>query len=469
MPHRNPRPVIQLLGNLAKIALPLLLITAVSWWVLNLDTKPVGQVHVTSSIKGADVYVDGVQSGAVTDTVLDGIEVGRRLITVRAPGLISDPEVAIVEIQAGRIGVAAFSMVDSVTASKGPEIVPLRDGVRQDIFALDEAMIRSIPAAPKRRSMLLYGDLDSDRNPEAGEKLVGQAILPLTHKDTVNALQGTANKAALERTTLTGTSISVSSEPAGGAILVNGARTPNKTPYTYRGLDRGYYVFSIELDGYIPSPDSIEIVLTENDQSELAAFSLQPVNKLPTPQLTITTVPLAAGIRVDGVAVGVGSAVVSSSYGTRVVEFAGVPGFKSPDPIRINVTADNPNHELVGTYERLSGTAMIAIVPNENFTKFDGKKLRVYVDDELILDSPEKSFDATLISRLYPGERAIKIQYGDLVAEDIVKLTSDQVAELTIRVDAMFGKSKLKFKTRTEMPLDKWQSKFKKLNVLTQS
>ncbi len=157
----------------------------------------------------------------------------------------------------------------------------------------------------------------------------------------------------------------------------------------------------------------------------------------------------------NGAAVGIGSASVSADYGARVIEFANVPGYKTPDPVRVRRNRrSSPDHEIIGTYERLSGSAMVAVVPNEEFLKFDGKKLRVYIDNELILDGPKDTFDATLLGSLYPGERAINVVYEDLVAEDIVQLIDGQVAEPTIRVDAMFGKRKLKFKVHTDIPLE---------------
>ncbi len=463
MPRRSSRPIVQLVGNLAKIAIPLVLIAAAAWWFLNRDVTPSGQLRVTSTIKGADIYIDGVQTGALTDSILLNVEIGRRLITVRGPGFVSDPEVAIVEVQQNRMSIATFVISDSAHLAT-PDIVPVRDGVRQEIFSTDEEMIRSIPAAPKRKSMLDFSDFSDDEltNTNRNNTAYNKPTNP-------SPRQAQAEIAEAVRTSLTGTQITVASEPTGALIIVNGARTTNRTPYTFRGLDRGYYVFSLELAEHLATPDSIEIALSESGQSELASFSLQPVNKLPVPQLSVQTKPLAASIRIDGTAVGVGSAKVSSNYGARIVEFANVPGYKTPDPVRVNVTAESPDHEIIGTYERLSGSALVAVVPNENFLKFDGKKLRVYIDNELILDGPKDSFDATLLGSLYPGERAIKVQYEDLVTEEIVQLTDGFVAELTIRVDAMFGKRKLKFKAKTDIPLDKWQARYKKSNVLTQS
>ncbi|MCB1059571.1 MAG: PEGA domain-containing protein [Calditrichaeota bacterium] len=462
MPRRNKHPLVQLLGSLAKIGIPLIIIAVAAWWVLNRDATPVGQVRITSTIKGAEIYIDGAQAGAQTDTVLLDIPVGRRLITLRAPGLISDPEVAIVEVQKDRASVATFVLTDSNQAAQ-PDVIPVRDGVRQDVFATDEAMIRSIPAAPPRKSLLDFSE--DDYSSDYGSPSQSS---PGTYTPKPQSSGKPEVMTEEQRKSLVGTQISVTSEPPGAAIIVNGARTPSVTPHTFRGLDRGYYVFSLELTGYVATPDSIEVALREDNENELAAFSLQPKERLPVPQLTIQTKPLAAGIKVDGTSVGVGSAKVSADYGARVIEFADVPGYKTPDPVRLSITTENSDHTVVGTYERLSGSALVAVVPNENFPRFDAAKLRVFVDNELILDGPKGTYDATLLGSLYPGDRAIKIQYDDLVAEDIIKLNDGQVAEITIRINAFFSKRSLKFKVKTDIPLETWQARFKKSNILTQ-
>jgi len=457
MPRRNSRPIVQLLGNLLRIVLPLLVITVVAWWILNRDATPLGDLRVTSSIKGVDIFIDGVQTGATTDTVLTNIPVGRRLVTVRGQGVIADPEVAIVEIQQGRTSVAAFQLNDSSVIVKSDNIAA-RDRVRQDAFSRDEQIVRSIPPAPARRLMMDFDDATEYREP-----VVQNDDLPVAAKVPSNSYPAIEMPRAL-----TGTQITVSSEPAGAAIVVNGAKTSNVTPHTFRGLDRGIYVITLELNGHLVKPDSIEVFLNTDAQAELAAFSLQPVQQLPVPYLSVQTKPLAAGIRLDGVSVGVGNARVSTAYGPRIIEFADVPGYKTPTPVRVSITAESPDQEVTGVYERLTGSAMVAVVPNENFVRFDVSKLRVFVDGELLLDSPSGKFDATLLGGLYPGDRAIKIQYEDLVSEDIVAIADGFVTELTIRVDAMFGKRKLKFKSKSEIPLDKWQARFKKSNVLTQ-
>ncbi len=468
MSPRSQRPIIQFVGNLAKVAIPLALIAAAAIWVLNRQSTQVGELRVITTVKGAEIHIDGKQTGALTDTVLLDVPVGRRLVTVRATGKVSEPEVAIVEVQKGRPGVASFVMHDSAFVVTR-DTISARRGVRQDIFADAGGAVRSIPAAPGRRSLLDYSERTSS---SLADK---QSSIPVP-RTSGGSSQPEMQDLPFEDTlrdeiprSLSGTQITVTSEPAGASIVVNGARTTSKTPYTFRGLDRGYYVFSVEQLGQISTPDSIEIALSSDGQSELAAFSLQPAGNLPAPQLVLSTKPLAAPIRVNGTSVGVGSARLSAEYGNVLVEFSAVPGYRTPDPVRLSITKDEPNHEVVGTYERLSGTALLAVVPSETFQRFEASKLRVFVDGELILDAPSGDFDATLLGSLHAGERSVKVEYDGLSAEELVKFSDDHVAEATLRINAAFGKRSLKLKMRTNIPIDTWQARHKKSVVLTQS
>lgn len=468
MSPRSKRPIIQFVGNLAKVAIPLALIAAAALWVLNRESTQVGELRVITSFKGAEIHIDGKQTGALSDTVLLNVPIGRRLVTVRATGKVADPEVAIVEVQKGRPAVASFVLHDSAFVVTNDTFSAKR-GVRQEIFADAGGAVRLIPAASGRRSLLDY----SERTARSLADNQSSAPFPRT---TGGHLQKEAQDSTLDGTdraeigrSLSGTQITVTSEPAGAAIIVNGARTTSRTPHTFRGLDHGYYVFSVEQQGQISSPDSIEIALTGDGQSELAAFSLQPAGNLPTPQLVLSTKPLAAPIRVNGTAVGVGSARLSAEYGNVLVEFSPVPGYRTPNPVRISITKDNPNHEVEGVYERLTGTALLAIVPSETFQRFEASKLRIFIDGELILDSPSGDFDATLLGSLYAGERSVKVEYDGLSAEELVKLSDDHVAEATLRINAAFGKRSLKLKVRTNIPIDTWQARHKKSVVLTQS
>jgi hypothetical protein len=455
---------LQLLANLAKIGVPIVVIAMAALWILGRDAKQMGALRVTANLRGADIQIDGVQTGALTDTFLTDVTVGRRFVTLRMPGYVTDPEVAIVEIQSDRTALASFMLKDSTTVVR-KDVVPSPRDVRQTIFDLDERAVRSIPPAPSRSGLIDYAEADIEEYDNSQSKPDRPSIGEMNTQDG-NSDQLDAPSA---RAPLTGTEISVTSSPDGAAIWVNGAVTELKTPYTFHGLDRGLYVFSLEYPNHKSNPDSIQVLLRYSQQHELVSFALEPQIKLPDPQLSVQTKPLAAGIKIDGANVGVGSARVTSSYGTHVVEFAPVPGYSTPAPQQVSLTPDAHERSIEGTYVRLSGNSLLAVVPNDGFIGFDGSLLRIYVDNELILDGPKDRFDATLLGGIAQGERLIRIEYADMTSEEFVQLADNQVAEVTMRVEAFFSKRKLKLKARSDIPLDKWQARYKKSNVLTQS
>ena len=188
------------------------------------------------------------------------------------------------------------------------------------------------------------------------------------------------------------------------------------------------------------------------------------------PLVRLQTEPLAAGIKLDGVPVGLGQVDLELDFGTRTVSFADVAGYETPEPITIEVTPDDIDiPDILGTYTRISGNAFLAVAPSTSINPFDGTILRIYVDNELILDGHEEPYDLTLVGSLLPGKRLIRIEYGELSSDVYVKLSDGDVAEVNFRVETFFSKRKLKLKEKRELPLEKWQSKHRNANILSLS
>ena len=66
MPRGNG-PFFSIFMNLLKIALPLLIIAVAAVWILSHKSGSTGQVRVTTSVPGADIYIAGVQTGYTSD------------------------------------------------------------------------------------------------------------------------------------------------------------------------------------------------------------------------------------------------------------------------------------------------------------------------------------------------------------------------------------------------------------------
>ena len=133
------------------------------------------------------------------------------------------------------------------------------------------------------------------------------------------------------------------------------------------------------------------------------------------------------------------------------------------------LSQDQPAAVVTGEYKRISGGAYVVIRPSEDLAKFDAEKLRIYVDNELLLDGSQQSFDAALLGHLVAGRRLIKVLYGDLTDDIHVNAVDGQVAEITFRIESFFSKRRLRLRDKAMISVEQWQEKSKRLDVLTVS
>jgi hypothetical protein len=182
--------------------------------------------------------------------------------------------------------------------------------------------------------------------------------------------------------------------------------------------------------------------------------------------MTVRTSPLAAGIKINGEHSGVGQMTKELPYGSYTVEFAEAPGFRTPEAMVVDLTKDQPHVELTGEYEKIIGTCYLAILPDEEVEKFDPTQLKVYVDNELVLDGPEGNFNATLVSKVVAGNRLIKLHYGALQSDLHIDMVDGEVSEITFRLESFFSKRKLKLREKPAISLEKWQERTRRLTVL---
>jgi hypothetical protein len=440
--------------------MPLAVIAAAAYVFLIYGHGGSGTLRVTTTIPGADIYLGGVLTGMRTDTTLKAPE-GRAIVTVRKDGYISQPEFVVVEVTKNLTNQVRFILRSRRDIITRDSVTPPQP-VHEDVLTTGES-VRTLPPAVMRTEHKLVDYAEKVAAPtETSEKPEVRKELPLyvaSKEDERNSIIDSP---------LTGTQITVTSAGADGAeIGVNGSATEKKTPYTFRDLDRGTYAVRIHRAGYDAKPESVLVSLVRDYQSELVSFELIVNHALPRPHLTISTAPLAAGILVNGQPVGVGKVSLDKDYGNYRVEFAEVAGYEKPPPVTAALTEARPNADLIGEYKRLMGNAYVALIPSEDIGKFDGSKLRVYVDNELMVDSPKDPFDAALLGKILSGRRLLKVQYGDLTNEIHVDALDGEVSQIVFRVESFFSKRSLKLRATSGDPVSTWQQKNQKLRVLT--
>jgi hypothetical protein len=445
------------LTALLKFLLPLAVIAIGAFLILQYGHSGSGYLRVSSTVPGAEIYIGGIQSGVRTDTTLRAM-LGRAIVTVRKSGYISDPEFIAIEIVRDRVNQARFILRkerDTIVR----DTVPAPRPVASDILSTGQT-IRSVPPTmiPFNRKYVDYSNQD-----RASSNLTSPPVLLPTDRPAVETYRSDTTARSL-----TGTQITVTtSGAAGGEIYINGLPSSKMTPYTFRELDRGTYVLRIQLAGFTCKPDSIVMVLTRDYQSELAAFNVTQNPSLPKPTLTISTIPPAAGIKVDGQQVGIGKISLVRNYGKYKIEFADVPGFTTPSPISGALTEAMAHDSLVGEYRRMSGNAYIALQPAEDLHVLNGQQLRVYVDNELIVDRPDQSLDAVLIGKILSGRRLLRVQYGDLTNDVHVNALDGEVILISMRIESFFSKRSLRLRDKNVGSQEEWLKRNLKLRVLT--
>ena len=452
--RRGRASAIGILLGLLRVLGPLFVIALVAYWFLNYTGRSAGLVRVTSSVSGAEILVGGIQTGFVTDTTVE-VPLGRRIITVRKSSFVSDPEFAVVEVRRDRSTEVRFILKDARKVVTVDTIPPLNP--RQALLSTGEPLRPVSAAEPRRgRSLVDFADVQ-DLAPDMSD------FIPRASVST------TPDVGVPVATALQATQVTVSSDPEGAEIWVNGAPTTRVTPYTFHGLDRGMYVFRVSREGFAANPESTSISLVRDAQSELVAFELLSAAALPKPTLTVATAPLAAGIRVNGSSAGVGKTVLELEYGRYRIDFADVPGYKTPDATVVMLTADKPTADVRGEYLRLVGNAFLVVAPGDGAAAFDARALRVYVDGELILDGPQQKFDAALLGKVLAGKRLVRMEYGDLADDVHVNFLDGQASEVTFRVESFFSKRSLRLRPRSPVSVEEWRERSKKLNVLVVS
>lgn len=441
--NKGPASAIAIMMGLLRVGLPLLVIAGAAFYFINFRASNRGLLRVTASQPNADILIGGVQTGLSTDTTLQ-LGTGRKIITVRKPQFVSYPEFAVVEVADGELCRAHFEMTPIAAAAESADSVAPLHPARADRFSTGELVQVVPPAGPRRHKRLV----------------------DYRTKGTVS--QDISDGSAVARgERANGAQVAVESQPPGARIRINGNLSDRTTPATYRGLARGSYVFRVEMDGYLSVPDSSLVVIREDLQRDLIVFVLRENTSLPKPTISVETTPLAAGIRIDGVQAGIGSVRRESGYGVHRIDFADVAGFVTPAPVTVQLSEGEPDAQVTGAYERILGKAYVAVIPDESIAAFQSSQLRVYVDNELLIDNPNSRFDVALLGRIVSGKRLVRVQYGDLQNETYVSLLDGEVAEVEFRIETFFSKRSLKLKVRSPLPRDNWDKKVAGLTVFS--
>ena len=417
-------------GIWLRFLVPVLIVGGVFYYFVVARTNLTGSVFVSCNIPGAEVLVDGSPMGCITDTIVSNIPVGKVTISVRKDGYRADPPFEMVNIRHAEMTKVHFDLQEEYLTAfyEGVEVREKRSSIPAQMY---DAMPK-----PARRGIT---QIPTSAPP-------GQAV-----RRSSKQVMG---------------SIIVSSNIKDADITLNGQPTGTRTNTTLLEIPQGDYSVSVAKEGYVVDPPSIDVKIERDLQSELVVFSLRLEKEAPTPHLTVSTEPLAGQIYVNGQPVGSGGFERDMEAGKYLIAFGSIPGYFDPAPQEIVLSEDSPTAEVVATYVKAQGKAMLAVVRPVDNGIIEGGKLKVSVDDDPYYISPGGEHNGVLLNNLLQGPHRIRVDYDGKSEEKTVTQADNSIAMVSFQMERFLNFRSLKLRFDGMKNRGDWERFSKDLNVL---
>jgi hypothetical protein len=414
-----------------RFVVPIVIVAGVFYYLMIGKTGQTGSVIVRSNIQGAEVLVDGSPMGCTTDTVVVNIPVGKVTVSVRKDGYRSTPPFEVINIRHGHSPEVHFDLEEEYLADFYEGVK-----VREKNASIPAQMYEYMPK-PARR---------------------GMTPMPTTSKPTRKEIPRSSKQ-------ILG-SIIVSTNVKDAEILLNGQPTGRKTNATLEEIPQGDYTVSVAKEGFLVDPPSIDVNIERDLQSELVVFSLRAEKEMPTPHLEISTEPMAGQIYLNGQPVGSGEYKKDMEFGKYLIAFGSIPGYFDPAPQEIVLSEDNPSADVVGTYVKAKGKALLAVVRPEDNGIIEGGKLKVAVDDNPYFISPGGEHNGVLLENLVQGKHRVRVDYDGKSEEIDVTLQDDGIAMVSLQMERFLNFRNLRLRFEGMKNKRDWEKYSKELNVL---
>ncbi|MBP7144540.1 MAG: DUF3344 domain-containing protein [Methanoculleus sp.] len=237
-------------------------VTVVSDETVTVDlelTTLTGSLEVTSVPDGAAIFIDGADTGEVTNATIDGIGVGTHTVTLKLAGYAGAvAEVTIAENETAPLHLDLIEAHGSITVASMPEGAAIfLDGA--DTGKLTNALLENVAAGEHTVTVKLAGYIDASRT------------VTVTDNETI-----TINFLLTEPAG----SIVVTSAPDGARIFLDGTDTGEVTNTTLENVPVGTPTVRVERDGYLEAEETVTVTSGEiaavHFDLEPAAITLQP-------------------------------------------------------------------------------------------------------------------------------------------------------------------------------------------------
>jgi len=327
---------------------------------------PTGSIAITSTPEAAAVWLDGEETGEVTNCLLADVPAGAHVVTLKRDGYAdASTPVTVTEGETALVHLGLTTATGSLTVTSSPAgATILIDGA--DTGAVTNATLDGIAVGTHTVTLRKDGYVDAT------------AEIEITEGETATLRLDLARALG---------SIVVTSAPEGAAIFLDGADTGDVTNATLAGVPAGEHTVTVTKPGYA---DATATVTVEHDKTVPVHFALT----IPTGSIAVTSTPDGARIYLDGLETGeVTNAVLTNvPDGAHTVRVE-LDGYRTAETA-VTVAAG----ETAEAAFALEASA-ITLAPGWNFISTP-KKLAAGADTIALFDAVETGGHAIL---LYDG------------------------------------------------------------------
>ncbi len=250
-------------------------------------TTLTGSLAVTSTPAGATIFIDGADTGEVTNATLDGIAVGTHTVTLKKDGYADTT--AEVTVAYNEIATLHRDLVEargSITVASTPTgAVIWLDGI--DTGMTTNAILENVAAGEHTVTVKKAGYADASMIVTVVDD--GTAVAHFTLTEPAG-------------------SIVVTSSPDGAAIFLDGVETGEATDTTLTNVPVGTHTIRVSLDGYLDAEETVTVASGEiaavHVDLDTSAITLQPGwNFVSTPKRLAAgqdTIAVFDGVETDG-------------------------------------------------------------------------------------------------------------------------------------------------------------------------
>jgi hypothetical protein len=221
------------------------------------DLPDVGGIYVTSSIEGADVYIDGYNTGMTTPAVFNGLGSGKHTVKIKKGKIEFNNDKIKIQVVKNRITRVQFDNANHYY---------LNTDIISDNY-------KGLP-------FTVNGKPPEYKFPKTAEVNLGYSFITILNNKTflshsINVFSDDETEKINPRDYRFG-KVFVDSVPAGAEIYVDGFATGYSTPYSIDNISDGRHIISVSRPGYIDEEKEILFAPDISDIDESVKFILKP-------------------------------------------------------------------------------------------------------------------------------------------------------------------------------------------------